>query len=83
MIERTPKNSEVDSLESADGKTVISIRKRPDLNYQFHIERLLFDNEEEVHYWSQDMLPRPSIFGSVTDAKAEIYSQFSHILNSN
>lgn len=82
-MKREPRNSEVEKLESADGKTVFSIRKREDGNYEFYVEKLKFDDEEEVYYWSQEMLPHPSIFGSVTDAKAEIYSQFSHTLISN
>ena len=70
-------------LKSTDGKTVFSIRKREDGNCEFYVEELKFDDEEEVYYWSQEMLPRPSIFWSVTDAEAEIYSQFSHMLISN
>ena len=83
MIKRKPYETEVDKLESADGKTVFSIRERTDGNYEFYVESINFDNDEEIHYWSQESLSRPSIFGSVVDAKAEIYSQFGHMLISN
>jgi len=82
-MKRVPHENEVDKLESVDRKTIYSIRKRFDGNYEFYVEYLNFDNESEAYYWSQDMLPRPSIFGSVIDAKAEIYAQFSQFLNSN
>ena len=65
MKRRVPHKNEVDNLVSVDGKTVFSIRKRKDGNYEFYVEILQFDNEEDVYYWSQDMLPRPSIFGSI------------------
>ena len=83
MKRRVPHKNEVDNLVSVDGKTVFSIRKRNDGNYEFYVEILQFDNEEDVYYWSQDMLPRPSIFGSIMDAKAEVITQFSEKLKSN
>ena len=82
-MKRQPKTNEVDNLRAKDGKTVFSIRVRKDANFEFYVEHLQFDTEEGVHYWSQEMLPRPSLFGSVDEAKAEIFAQFSHIIISN
>jgi len=83
MMERKPHANEVDNLISVDGETVFSIRKRADRNFEFYVERLMFDDEEEVYYWMQNILPRPHLFGSVVDAKSEIYAQFSNKLISN
>ena len=82
-MERKPHADEVDNLVSVDGETVFSIRKRKDGNFEFYVERLNFDTEEEVHYWIQDVLPRPSLFWSAFDTKAEIIAQFSNMLISN
>ncbi|GGX67238.1 hypothetical protein GCM10011309_16120 [Litorimonas cladophorae] len=83
MRKRISKKNEVSFIETSDLNTVFSIRKRPDGHFQFYIETLNFEEEEDVLYWSQDTLPRPSLFGSVDDAKAEIYAQFSHLMNPN
>ena len=50
MKRRVPHKNEVDNLVSVDGKTVFSIRKRNDGNYEFYVEILQFDNEEDVYY---------------------------------
>ena len=83
MIQRQPYENEVGQLTSTDGKTVFSIRLRDDKNYEFYVKELRFDDEEEIHYWSQEMLPRPSIFGSIVDAKAEIFAQFGQYFSSS
>ncbi|NNE56943.1 MAG: hypothetical protein HKN36_02445 [Hellea sp.] len=83
MIKRVPSKNEVDDLQSTDGKTIFSIRKRHDGNYEFFLEVLNFDSEEDAYYWTQNILPHPSIFGSISDAKAEIFAQFGHMLNAN
>ena len=83
MIQRQPYKSEVEHLTSADGKTVFSIRLRDDNNYEFYVEELRFDDDEGLHYWSQEMLPRPSIFGSIVDAKSEIFAQFGQCFTSS
>ena len=83
MIKRQPHNNEVEKLESSDKKTVFSIRKRDDGNFEFFVECLKYDEDEELYYWSQEMLPRPHIFGSVIDTKAEIMTQFGNTLISN
>jgi len=83
MLKRQPKTNEVDKLVSIDGSTVFSVRKRTDKNYEFYIEELKYDEEEDIYYWSQETLPRSHIFGSILDSKAEILAQFGHLLNSN
>ncbi|MEM1380316.1 MAG: hypothetical protein AAGH41_06795 [Pseudomonadota bacterium] len=80
MTDRVPRVNEVDWLGSVDGKTVFSIRIRFDRLFEFYIERKLFDEDEGAFYWSQDMLPRPHIFGSIEDARAEILAQFRNLI---
>ena len=82
-MKRTPHKNEVDVLFATDGKTVFSIRKREDENFEFYIESLSLDEEEEVEYWTQNMSPERGVFGSVDDAKLQIFTQFSHIQISN
>ncbi|MEL6369639.1 MAG: hypothetical protein AAFR03_02865 [Pseudomonadota bacterium] len=83
MNKRAPYENEVDALESVDGKTVYSIRTRGDGLYEFYVERRSFDDEETTLYWTQDMLPRPHIFASIEDARAEILAQFGDLIGPN
>jgi len=76
MIARNPTKTEVDYLASIDGKTVFSIQVRDDKNFEFYVESLLYDPDEELEYWSQQMLPKPHIFATIADAKAEILAQY-------
>ena len=81
-MKRTPRSAEVRNFPSKDGTKCYSVSIRDDGFYEIYVDRLIFDPDEDVNYWSMS-LPQPSLFGSVEDAEKELFSQFGLDIISN
>jgi hypothetical protein len=81
-MKRTPRPLEIRSFSNKDGSKCYSISKRRDGFYEIYVDRLIFDPDEEVGYWSTS-LPKPSVFGNVEDAENELFAQFGDDIISN
>jgi hypothetical protein len=75
MEERPLRPNEVCAVESADGRLVISICKRPDGLFYFHADQLEYVEECEDDLWQYGML-ETGLFGTPDEAETEARTRY-------
>ena len=73
---------EVASFENADGRTQVAVVQTKDGGYRVFLSNLSFDNQEQIHYWSNDMMPTGGIYETIEIAKTEIEVLVGRLRNS-
>jgi hypothetical protein len=63
---------EVASFEDANGRTQVAVVQNRDGAYRVFLSSLRFDDQEQIHYWSDDMMPSGGIYETIDIAKTEI-----------
>ena len=53
METRKIREGEVRGLSTADGKICFAIVRRPDGLHTYYVDELLYDEEDDVSYWSR------------------------------
>jgi hypothetical protein len=62
----------VASFEDSDGRTQVAVVKPGDGAYRVFVSTLSFDDEEQVFYWSDDLMPTGGIYQTIDIARTEM-----------
>lgn len=62
---------------SADGRTVFAIVRRADGLFGYYEDQLLYDESNDVDYWSIVIDDPKSIFASIDEAERDVRSRHS------
>lgn len=68
---RKARGNEAAAFQTADGKVEAALVKNADGAYRVFLSSLQFDEDEQLHYWSDHMMPTGGIYETVEIAKAE------------
>ncbi len=69
---RIPRPDEAASFEDADGTTQVAVVQPSNGAYRAFVSNLSFDDEEQVFYWSDDLMPTGGIYQTIDIAKTEM-----------